>query len=471
MRRRQPPTAWRDSCVSLSSDEEEEDAVVADGQGVWDHAFCVVCNCLIESDQASGPDEADRAVEEHDEVWEAAALSSLRRHRLRKHKAHTPRVSPATAPLFCSEACRQLDQQRSEGLREFLHYVSRTPSRAAKAASLAPTTSPPSSPDLLDAHTHTSPSLATSLSRAEYHTRRQAYDDTDDDAPLSALPGPLQAAASRSLDTPSNLTRSRVAMIHATPRRRPCTETSSPPKSVVLDSAPPTPPPRLSRSVHAASPLDLMTPGRPHPVPPTSATHAPVSLPATTHVPASSSRPTQRLSIKAPATVATATVHAATAHAPSSLSGGGGGHDPAPLRRATYHDRRAQPPLLAPTRSRAHPMDAARRPSPARSKRASSGSRSPYASTSLPSTSPRRPGLGWSALPPPRDDDEPRTRTWSQDVAAKGTPMYPILQLPHDDVIHDKYSQYWPAPPQAPSLPSGSLPRGRHRKSLFHFAT
>ena len=213
-----------------------------------------------------------------------------------------------------------------------------------------------------------------------------------------------------------------------------------------------------------------MTPVRPHPERPTSATHAPVSLPATTHVPASSSRPTQRLSIKAPATVATATVHAATAHAPSSLSGGGG-HDPAPLRRATYHDRRARPPLLAPTRSRAHPMDAVRRPSPARSKRASSGSRSPYASTSLPSTSPRRPGLGWSALPPPRDDDEPRTRTWSQDVAAKGTPMYPILQLPHDDVIHDKYSQYWPAPPQAPSLPSGSLPRGRHRKSLFHFAT
>ena len=300
MRRRQPPTAWRDSCVSLSSDEEEEDAVVADGQGVWDHAFCVVCNCLIESDQASGPDEADRAVEEHDEVWEAAALSSLRRHRLRKHKAHPPRVPPATAPLFCSDACRQLDQQRSEGLREFLHYVSRTPSRAAKAASLAPTTSPPSSPDLLDAHTHTSPSLATSLSRAEYHTRRQAYDDGDDDAPLSALPGPLQAAASRSLDTPSNLTRSRVAMIHATPRRRPCTETSSPPKSVVLDSAPPTPPPRLSRSVHAASPLDLMTPGRPHPERPTSATHMPVSLPATTHVPASSSRPTQRLSVKAP---------------------------------------------------------------------------------------------------------------------------------------------------------------------------
>ena len=121
MRRRQPPTAWRDSCVSLSSDEEEEDAVLADGQRVWDPPFCVVCNCLIESDQASGPDEADRAVEEHDEVWEAAALSSLRRHRLRKHKAHTPRVSPATAPLFCSEACRQLDQQRSEGLREFLH--------------------------------------------------------------------------------------------------------------------------------------------------------------------------------------------------------------------------------------------------------------------------------------------------------------------------------------------------------------
>ena len=173
----------------MSSDEEEEDAVVADGQGVWDHAFCVVCNCLIESDLASGADEADRAVEEHDEVWEAAALSSLRRHRLRKHKAHTPRVSPATAPLFCSEACRQLDQQRSEGLREFLHYVSRTPSRAAKAASLAPTTSPPSSPDLLDAHTHTSPSLATSLSRAEYHTRRQAYDDTDDDVSMSSDDG------------------------------------------------------------------------------------------------------------------------------------------------------------------------------------------------------------------------------------------------------------------------------------------
>ena len=82
----------------MSSDEEEEDAVVADGQGVWDHAFCVVCNCLIESDLASGPDEADKAVEEHDEVWEAAAMSSLRRHRLRKHKAHTCLLYTSPSP-------------------------------------------------------------------------------------------------------------------------------------------------------------------------------------------------------------------------------------------------------------------------------------------------------------------------------------------------------------------------------------
>ena len=108
------------------SDEEEEAAAIdADGEGVWDHAFCVVCDCLIETE----PPQRDKS-QLDDASLAAATVSSLRRHGI---KAQKPFVQPPSysrrAPLFCSERCRRQDQERSEHLEEFMNYVSLSPAQ------------------------------------------------------------------------------------------------------------------------------------------------------------------------------------------------------------------------------------------------------------------------------------------------------------------------------------------------------
>lgn len=553
MRRTQrPPFAGSERPASVSSDEDDSGA--ADSQGGWDHAFCAVCDCLIESDGEDAPDEHTH----DDEVWEAAAMSSLRRHTSARRPRRSPGPHPrsnASMPLFCSERCRQLDQQRSHrGLSEFMNYVSDAPVRTCAASlgalrvsssSLSSSPSlqpwrppqppqPPQPPELpaqtLPAtrmspralkHAMLSRSLATSLSRAEYHAR---CEDRDSEAPAAAAAAAAAAAdddedadgdedvddlfvyrrfsanaRAQRAAAPSNLARSRMA--HRVSRIESSTSLAqTPPQSLMLEAAAsPTDAKSPPRGGHAFSPLDLLATGTGH--------HAGPSL----SFARDDVEPAHASEVAHSATDSLRRAQQRAQHTGVSAPG-----PSEPRQRPTASATRARemrqlPPLLAPPPrggggggggsssggssggSAGHAP-----PTKTKTKRNSSLSRSPFLSSSVHSTSPRRPGLGWSALPQQRTQSPKSTasmsqslrmervpsllsssssgyvRTWSEEVAATDTPMYPILQLPQGGRIHDTYSQYWP-PPQgggggdsggggdAPAAPS------HRRKSLFHF--
>lgn len=314
---------------SVVSDEEEEAAALdADGQGVWDHAFCVVCDCLIETD-AQPRDECDL----DDEERAIADMLSIRRKERgapssRSHEStNRPTTSRAAAPgggasetrtpLFCSEMCRQLDLQRSSQLGEFMNYVSRpsqphhAPERSAfsLAAWHSPAESPPGSSRPM---TTAAKSLSTSLLRAETHmlAAARANDESVEEVTsphtsshLDVSPDSggdlfrrrvswthgIPAHAAQSPSMPSNLTRARAALDERGPSESSPTSppmdadllADSPPRSVMLGSgtpldsvwAPPStsPPATTARvaelatgSVSATSPLGLLANGTGH---------------------------------------------------------------------------------------------------------------------------------------------------------------------------------------------------------------
>lgn len=283
-----------EACVA-SDGEEEAAALDADGQGVWDHAFCVVCDCLIET-EAQPRDEHELDEEE----WAIAAMSSLRRHerylpaaRSRPRRPTTSRAStgnaattttdtrPERAPLFCSERCRQLDLQRSGQLGEFMNYVSRRTPPELRAFSLAEKYTQADSPPRTKAPmSMAAKSLSTSLLRAETRISTAALADAEAEAEAAkAATPPRLHALDASPDTrysppdmgdelfrrrmswqrapptsttdasmPSNLTRARAALderVSPEPlvSHSPSTDAEllagSPPRSVMLGSGTP----------------------------------------------------------------------------------------------------------------------------------------------------------------------------------------------------------------------------------------
>lgn len=199
--------AMPEVCVA-SDDEEEAAALDADGEGVWDHAFCVVCDCLIETDVPSRHES-----ELDEEEWAIAAMSSLRRHdrfqpaaRSRPRRPAAARAAGAAppghgaerAPLFCSERCRQLDLQRSGQLGEFMNYLSRRPPHELRAVSLADRYDTADSPPRTGGPVPTAAkSLSTSLLRAETRISAAALADAQaaaDAASSPPRPSPLDAS-------------------------------------------------------------------------------------------------------------------------------------------------------------------------------------------------------------------------------------------------------------------------------------
>ncbi|WFD20828.1 hypothetical protein MCAP1_003082 [Malassezia caprae] len=552
--RRPPPAAkpgraravaMPEVCVA-SDDEEEAAALDADGQGVWDHAFCVVCDCLIETD-AQPREEYDLGEEE----WEIAAMSSLRR-RERSFPARPRPPRDQRAPLFCSERCRQLDLQRSSHMGEFMNYVSRHPPNELRAQSLADRYSPPDSPPRTHAPVSTAAkSLSTSLLRAERRISAAALADTEATAEAASAAPPRRPGA---LDTspdlrpsadlfrrrvswqrppparasqgamPSNLTRARAALDErASPEPSVSSSSTatdmlagSPPRSVLLGSgtsldacAPHSASPRaaapptarvaaLSVSAAAASPLSLLVDGTGHHAEPSvsaqtsrggTAAAAPAGAPRPSAAAellrhaqrpraspdSDASRDTRRGSAASSSTGASSTAarrrRALLDPTPSRGSDGDhtsetGGRE---VRRA--RDVRVLPPLLGlPTLPPEldSPHSLTQRGSA--SDLASMGRpRSSTLSTSLQSSSPRRAGLGWSALSrTPRAEQasapEVPGRTWSYE-RLPGMRMYPLMQLPSASV-HDTYSHYWPTAGASP--PTGRSDATR-RKSLFYF--
>lgn len=542
-----------DACVE-SDDEEEAAALDADGQGVWDHAFCVVCDCLIETD-AQPRDECELDEEE----WAIAAMSSLRRHdRSLRAPARPPRDQ--RVPLFCSERCRQLDLQRSNHMGEFLNYVSRRSPHELRTMSLADRYSPPDSPPRTHAPVPTAAkSLSTSLLRAETRISAVALADAEAaeeaaSAVLPRRPSALDASPDMrpSADTgelfrrrmswqrppparasegavPSNLTRARAALKERMSPEPSVSSSStatdmlagSPPRSVLLGSGTPldtlapysvspcaTAPPvarvaPLSVSATSASPLSLLVDGTGHHAEPsvsmqTSRSGTAAAAPAGAPRPSAAAellrhaqrpragpdpnapRSTRRGSTTSTGTGASASAVPSAARrrralldpSPSRGSDEGSASDTSARDARRNRDVRVLPPLLG-----LPPLPSDHDSSRSLSQRASASDlasmgrpRSLMLSTSLQATSPRRAGLGWSALshaplPPERaSTPEASGHTWSYE-RLPGMRMYPIMQLPSAPV-HDTYSHYWP--PADASPPAGRSGASR-RKSLFYF--
>lgn len=250
----------------LTSETEEEAAAVgADGDGVWDKAFCVVCDCLIETEGAS-----DDGKDIDDSTWEAAAVSSLPIH-ARLLKERRQRAPPSTlqqgAPLFCSERCRLADEAQSGSMNEFMQYVE-PPSEAPRRMSQ------PTQPRIgASLEKERMPRNAVTQSLNTYslraatrvaHTRaaerprspgsaafpQEAFDTT-------SLKQAVRSAAT-SPSAPSNLARARR---HAAQSLSPSElELNTPPKSLVLGGAESSS--LDARTPVSGSPLDLLPSGR-----------------------------------------------------------------------------------------------------------------------------------------------------------------------------------------------------------------
>lgn len=626
---------------AVASDEEDEEAAIdADGQGVWDHAYCAVCDRLIEPSQAVQETRDDKSEVDEDE-WVAAAMSSLRRHAQpmtqRGVSPHTDRHDEARpgGSLFCSERCRKIDKQSNARMGEFLKYVSSSsPSLSARheaeslrgADSDTQPDSPPEEPSVLaSAKPAVSASLSTSLLRAESrsHTVHQATDDevshdTLADRPLAKNTVRYKPRTS-SMQGPSNLARSRLAMrtqamvapLSAATMPSMASASIDPSSPVSTDEAAlfaGTPPPsvmfgeptgaealpavpKTSPTSHPSasfSPLSLMSHGtglRTEPIAAVEENATNTLWDASTqmerHGTATDalrkaqlfadspepmenvSRPTPRRGSitslssgrgKGPLPSASALhMPSRTTTAPPSSTSSESllsqRHSLQALRRGSEGDamletmehgtphsartergasRRARdvrhlPPLFGPPRSK----DEEARPASLRGSMTRLDSASPLlpsrnsfystsAAHSQPGTSPRRAGLGWSALPSSStklsssmnrtasmEDDiggslrslpqDPRAmsasmRTWSYD-RLPGMRMYPLMQLPGAPV-HDTYQQPLPLGTAAPAetasrrvstsfstkprtgsiSSTGSGASGARRKTLFYFA-
>lgn len=102
---------------TIESDEElESAALAADGDGVWEQAYCVVCDCLIEPQSTNVVDNTQ---------WEFAAVSPLRIHSnaLRAPKNDDECCDREKRVLYCSDKCRETDSARSTGFQELVHYM------------------------------------------------------------------------------------------------------------------------------------------------------------------------------------------------------------------------------------------------------------------------------------------------------------------------------------------------------------
>ncbi|WFD45290.1 hypothetical protein MPSI1_003972 [Malassezia psittaci] len=114
-----------DGVIQDTDSEHNSLEMQADSEGVWEQSFCVVCDCLIQT-EPSGVS----ALELGDSVWEAAAVSKKRSHALDMQQNVRPSLSTIEtknrAPLFCSEACRRVDMEKSNRMSEFMQYVSPT---------------------------------------------------------------------------------------------------------------------------------------------------------------------------------------------------------------------------------------------------------------------------------------------------------------------------------------------------------
>lgn len=99
-----------------SDSDTESTAPAADGIGVWEQAYCVVCDCLIEPHLSAGPDEVQ---------LEMAAISPLRSHAnaLRAPITDDVLFGPDQRPIYCSDKCKEADNARSTGLQELVHYM------------------------------------------------------------------------------------------------------------------------------------------------------------------------------------------------------------------------------------------------------------------------------------------------------------------------------------------------------------
>ncbi|WFD35095.1 hypothetical protein MCUN1_001944 [Malassezia cuniculi] len=116
-----------DSQTIASDSDSESDALAADGDGVWEQAYCVVCDCLIEPPSTNTQDDLQ---------WEMAAVSALRTHTnaLRAPTSDKGLFDRVKQPLYCSDKCRDVDNARSTGLQELVQYVQ--PSSVGSQASL-----------------------------------------------------------------------------------------------------------------------------------------------------------------------------------------------------------------------------------------------------------------------------------------------------------------------------------------------
>ncbi|PKI84743.1 hypothetical protein MVES_001158 [Malassezia vespertilionis] len=609
----------------LASDTEEEAAAAdADGQGVWNHAFCVVCDCFIEPDGKRH--ERHKVVDDEDSTWEAAAVSSLQLHSRFLESLHVQDkdvpIRKRNESLFCSDECRKIDEERSTGLGEFMHYVARpppdthtqNPSRSSftQPAFQRSGISVPARP--------TFPSC--SLRHSQYSVKTaQAQARPVMPEPFQPLDGvckTLEPVPVRTQTTPSNLSRARdYPSPKAVQGKSPSVRGEyvdfyehSPPQSLVFDAAAE---PQYDAASLATSPLQLLRGKSTHAGPsvsiaPDSAelerykSNAPSAAVAISSPPrgqqeqhASSSHTIQRAPTQQPypperarrSSAVDSLLHAQGAScnaegtprtppralssafpwlrsartkslpprtledsAEVQLSVSSTGSDASNPSQAPRKSRRSKDlhtlrPLLAvPPPSN----DARRRTSPCRFPRSPNGSETmppetdaplsttpsgrpssatrgamwsgnePWmrgASYAYPSQSPRRSGLGWSALTPvlrPSDPPHPRNispgtpgqkldesdpdlhkavaadaamptssasatslhgippRQWCYDKLPD-TKMYPILQLPRGNV-HDMYTHDWHTP-STPSVESASLPKEydthARRKSLFFF--
>lgn len=581
---------------ALASDSDgDATAVHADGEGVWEQSFCIVCNCLIEPD-ADDTADTTRANDSDDGAWEAAAVSMVPIHARARAARRPRRPVPATgaaprAPLFCSDECRRADEARAAHLTELVHYMSpftdgvrRTsqPTYAHRSGSLG--AAHPLSHSLSAAG---APSAAgaqpMSLRAASLRTAppvRTPAPRTDADAPAfdAARRVRVPSAASPAM---SNLARARQSQPGAPPRGgAPGAHSASPgvspttsPRGAARGVAGVSPgsPGTSPRSRLGTSPLGLLPAGLQHRAAPsvsTTDTRAGAARPGATSAAAALRRAhdeyadeprslthvvsalLQRDADAAPPAPAPDARRRRMGDAinarnleqvPVAINGArpreGSGSDASSTttasRRSTAERRRSArtrdthvlPPLLCPPPS--SPLSrsfgaasasggAAPSPGRARTPRSAWGaalspnvgdagvlSRSVghthggahLAPGGVPGTSPRRAGLGWSALAPMHAAEPPTPgarpasvagSTWRYASRDGDLKMYPILQLPGTD-IHDLYSEYWSAPDAvqadgtpAPAPPPDELLARRRaqapapapdarRKSLFHF--
>lgn len=620
--------SWQRSGSDAVVSESDEDENL-DDQGAWDHAFCSVCDCRIETG-----DGVEASLDE--DAFAAAALSSLRRHAMPTHKpgasSKVPPREQAQLPLFCSEQCRRKEREKNAHMGEFMKYVAtsrpqslsttsplvgslRRPGAAQFAMSRMSRTLHDAGPGLVERWPRPEPAATDALSdsgasadsdvlHGDSNSALSSSSESHDAPPrrrrsqvsLALRPARVRVPPSRGRGAPSNLARSR-GVVHSSaaeaapvahgPRSPPdVPEVRSPPDalearspalgslydgtpspSVVfggrsVDAPAPAPAPIMSVTSSRApySPLDLLgaraTP-RAEPVACVnddkvhtvcgasvgtgrSLRTAAAALRATQRHPSSS--PSSRAESRGSSCGPSLSVSPASAlhsmRAPwryadesgdvssdaprspaSPLDDAASGARPRSVRsaqgvgRRRGRDVRVLPPLLglsAPhgdddVRSSAASTRSSWRGSSVDLAMAPRGSAAPSSLHAALGTSPRRAGLGWSALPslapderrapgaggggdaaePPSSGAAVPPRTWSYDHL-EGMRMYPLMQLPSAPV-HDTYLPTWRAPeaadPPAPPV-SASLPafrargaprdaahgtRSGHRKSLFFF--